>query len=311
MSGGEKKQAYLQKLAKLFDEYTKLLVVSADNVGSNQFQKIRIALRGKGTIVMGKNTIMRKAIRGCLEAHPDLEVLLPWVKGNIGFVMTSGDLSSIRNIINENKSTAAARVGIIAPNDVIIEAGPTGLEPTKTSFLQALNIQSKISKGQVDIAKDVHLIKEGQKVGNSEATLLQMLKIEPFRFGLKVLTVYDEGDVYDPSVLDIDQQELLENFGKALGNVSALSLATNTPTLASVPHTIIQGYKNVLSVGFGTNYSFPALEKMKNAASSVPAKAAPPAKGKDAPKEDKKKEEPKKEEKEEEEEEDMGFGLFD
>lgn len=52
---------------------------------------------------MGKNTTIRKAIRGQLDKNPGLEKLLPYVKGNVGFVFTNADLPAIRDIIQANK----------------------------------------------------------------------------------------------------------------------------------------------------------------------------------------------------------------
>jgi large subunit ribosomal protein LP0 len=49
------------------------LQVNADNVGSKQMQQIRISLRGHAIVLMGKNTMMRKAIRGHLSNNPKLE----------------------------------------------------------------------------------------------------------------------------------------------------------------------------------------------------------------------------------------------
>ena len=55
------------------DEYPKLFVVGVDNVGSKQMQQTRQSMRGRAEILMGKNTMIRKAIRGHLENNPDLE----------------------------------------------------------------------------------------------------------------------------------------------------------------------------------------------------------------------------------------------
>jgi large subunit ribosomal protein LP0 len=63
-----------------------------------------------------------------------------------------------------------------------------------------LNIPTKINKGSVEITADVHLIKTGDKVGASEATLLSKLGIKPFSYGLVILQVYDNGSLYDPKV---------------------------------------------------------------------------------------------------------------
>lgn len=67
------KSNYFTKITQLFDEYNKCFIVGADNVGSRQMQEIRFALRGHAIILMGKNTMMRKAIRGHLENIPSLE----------------------------------------------------------------------------------------------------------------------------------------------------------------------------------------------------------------------------------------------
>ena len=58
------------------------------------------------------------------------------------------------------------------------------------------------------------LIREGQKVGASEATLLGMLKIMPFSYGLVIDQVYDSGAVFEPAVLDITQEHLLERISE-------------------------------------------------------------------------------------------------
>merc|ERR1712142_738613 len=116
-----------------------------------QMQQIRISLRGHGVVLMGKNTIMRKAIRGHLEHNPLLENLLPHLKGNVGLVFTKKDLSEVRTILLENKVAAPAKAGAIAPVNCVIPSQNTGLGPEKTSFFQALAIPTKITRGTIEI----------------------------------------------------------------------------------------------------------------------------------------------------------------
>lgn len=59
---------------------------------------------------------------------------------------------------------------------------------------------------------DVQLIKTGDKVGASEATLLNMLNISPFSFGLVIQQVFDNGSIYNPEVLDITEETLHKRF---------------------------------------------------------------------------------------------------
>jgi len=129
------KAQYFLKVVELFDEYPKCFIVGADNVGSKQMQNIRTSLRGMGVVLMGKNTMMRKAIRGHLENNAQLEKLLPYIKGNVGFVFTKGDLAEVRDKLLESKVRAPARNGAIAPLTVIIPAQNTGLGPEKNFLL--------------------------------------------------------------------------------------------------------------------------------------------------------------------------------
>jgi large subunit ribosomal protein LP0 len=303
------KSAYFLKLVQLFDEYPKCFMVEADNVGSKQMQQIRMSLRGHAVVLMGKNTMMRKAIRGHLAQNPKLEQLLPHIVGNVGFVFTKEELVDIRDMLLENKVKAPARAGAIAPLDVTVPAQNTGLGPEKTSFFQALNIPTKITKGTIEIIADVKLIRTGDKVGMSDSTLLNMLGISPFTYGLIVRKVYDSGTVFDPAILDITEDDLRARFMAGVRNVAAVSLKIGYPNIASVPHSIVNGMKNCIALAAATDITFKEAETMKAFLADPSAFAAVAAAPVAAATEEKKEE--KQEEPEEESDDDMGFGLFD
>lgn len=277
-------------------------------------QAIRTSLRGMGVVLMGKNTMMRKAIRGHLEQNAQLEKLLPHIKGNVGFVFTKGDLAEIRDKLLESKVRAPARAGAIAPLPVIIPAQNTGLGPEKTSFFQALSIPTKISKGTIEIINDVPILKPGDKVGASEATLLNMLNISPFSYGLIINQVYDSGSIFSPEILDIKPEDLRAKFQAGVANLAAVSLEIGYPTIASAPHSIANGFKNLLAIAATTEVEFKEATTIKEFIkdpSKFAAAAAAVAPAASAGAAAEKKEEAKKEESEEEEDDDMGFGLFD
>jgi large subunit ribosomal protein LP0 len=306
----EKKSLYFTKLVGLLEEYHKILIVLCDNIGSAHMQRIRQTLRGKAVLLMGKNTMMRRAIRLHLTEHPAWEGLLPFITGNIGLVFTNDEsLQNIRNICLASKVPAAAKPGIKAPSDVVIPKGITQLEPTKTSFLQALNIASKINKGTIEILQDVPLIKKGDKVGSSESTLLQMLDIRPFEYGLQMVAVYDSGSVIDATVLDMTDDDILSKFVVGVGNVASLSLGINFPTLASFPHVVMNAYKNLLSIAIGTDYMFPQAEQIKQMIENPEAFVSTSAKPTGGEANAEVEAEPEKDP-EEEEDEGMAFDLF-
>jgi large subunit ribosomal protein LP0 len=308
--GRHKKEEYFIKLKALLEEYNAIFIVNVDNVGSNQMHQIRQSLRGQGVVLMGKNTMVRRALKIMLSENPQFEKLMPHVKGNVGFVFTNNDLKEIRNKIVSNRVAAPAKAGAVAPDDVWIPGGNTGMEPGKTSFFQALGIPTKIARGTIEIVQDVHIVRAGTKVGASEAALLNMLGISPFTYGMTVIQVFSEGTAFPPSVLDIEEESLLTQFLSGIKTVAAISLAAHYPTRASVPHSLVNGYKDVLAVAVTIDYKFPLAEKVfayladpsafqavAATETSAPTTAAPV--------------EEKKEEPAEESDDDMGFGLFD
>jgi len=311
ISKKEKKQEYFTKIINLLQDYSKILLVTCDNIGSAHMQRIRKTLRGQAVMLMGKNTMMRKAIRMNLTEHPQWEGILPFITGNIGLVFTNEDLPTVRDICLASKVPAAAKAGIKAPDDVIIPKGLTTLEPTKTSFLQALNIASKINKGTIEILQDVHLIKKFDKVGSSEATLLQMLDIRPFEYGLVMVAVYDNGTTYEAGILDMTDAEILSRFTVGIGNVAALSLGISFPTSAAFPHVVLNGYKNLLAIAVSTDYVFDQAALVKQMAENPDAFASTTSSsttGGSAP--DKPVENEVEKEPSEEEDEGLGFDLF-
>jgi len=313
----DRKKRYKAKFERALQEYKNVLVVTVDNVGSLQLQKIRIALRGQAEIVMGKNTLMRMIMREQAVANPNLETLLPCVRGNMGLIFTNGDLSKVREIVTSNKVPAAAKSGTLAPVDVFVPAGPTGLDPGQTSFFQALNIATKIARGSIEIVANVHLIKKGDKVTSSAVALLGKLDIKPFFYGVIVTNVYENGSMYPVEILDITPSQLMGKFFSGVHKVAALGLAIGYPTEASIGHTVAGGFKKMLALSQATGFEFAEGKAFFSRAAAAPVAAAAPAdagdKGKGKEKGGKKEKEVEKAPEPEPEEEEVagGFGgLF-
>ncbi|XP_059292912.1 large ribosomal subunit protein uL10-like isoform X2 [Lycium ferocissimum] len=313
----QKKVAYDQKLCKYLDLYNQILIVNADNVGSTQLQNVRKGLRGESVVLMGKNTMMKRSVRIHAEntGNDGFLSLIPLLVGNVGLIFTKGDLKEIKEEVAKYKIGAPARVGLVAPVDVIVPPGNTGLDPSQTSFFQVLNIPTKINRGTVEIVTPVELIKKGEKVGSSEAALLAKLGIRPFSYGLIVVSVYDNGSVFSPAVLDLTEDDLVEKFATGVSMVTTLSLAASYPTLAAAPHMFINAYKNVLAVAVESEYSYPQAEQVKEylkdpskfAVATATAAESAASQGDVVDTNQDKKEEAA----EESEEEEALFGLFD
>jgi len=180
-----KKENYWKKLWEITETYKKAIFVDCDNVSSKQINTIRLKLRPLDSVmVMGKNTLMKAALtyrmkepeaddedyeerKDTWKAAPELDKLINLLKGNTGLIFSNGDLSEIKKIIDAESREAPAKVGAVAPDDVWIRAGSTGLDPKQTSFFQSLNIQTKILKTQIEIVNDKKIITAGTKIESS------------------------------------------------------------------------------------------------------------------------------------------------
>merc|ERR1719223_2128014 len=159
--------------------------------------------------------MIRKAMAIGHEQYPDagLDKLQAAILGNIGFIFaTNCSLDDIREVLKKHRRTSAAKSGQVSMVDMSLPAGPSGMDPSQTSFFQALNIGTKIVKGQIELVSDFPILKIGEKVSPSAAVLLGKLNIKPFEYGMELDQVFQDGSVFAAAVLDISDELLIEKF---------------------------------------------------------------------------------------------------
>jgi len=316
-----KKQSYFDKLIDLCVNHPNALLVGVDHVASKTMQNIRMEFRGKATVLMGKNTMIRKGLQIGHERHPEagMDKLRSSINGNMGFIFAtnpSTTLDDIREILKKHVRSAAAKAGQLSPVDLNLPSGPTGMDPSQTSFFQALNIGTKIVKGQIELVSEFPILKLGDKVSASGAVLLNKLNIKPFEYGMEVQQVYQDGSVFAAAVLDIKDEVLIQKFLAGIANMAAFSREVGIPTEAGLPHAFGNAFKNIAALIADADFTFKEVEDVKKFledpdayAAANPVAAAPAAAASGGGAAAAKKEE-KKAAEEEEEEEDMDFDLF-
>jgi large subunit ribosomal protein LP0 len=288
----EEKQAYEANVNRLLDTYEKIVFCNMDNVTSQQMHNVRRDLRGKAEILMGKKTMQRKIILRRAEAASatalDKAMKTKFVddnllSGNVALAFTSAPISELNEVFLRYRNQAPARVGAVAPCDVVVAAGNTGMEPTMTSFFQALNIATKISKGTVEIISDKKVLATGDKVDTSTAALLQKLKISPFFYAVEVMASWEKGVLFTKEDLSITEESMEKQVLGAINNVTALSLGAGVLTEASFPHVVTDGFKNLLAACIETEYEFEEFDGKNLKKSIKEGKAAPAAAAAAAP----------------------------
>jgi len=311
-----KKTAYFNKLIDLCIESPQALIVGIEHVTSKQLQQIRIELRGSAVVLMGKNTMIRKALAVGHERRPELgfDKLRAAIVGNLGFIFaTNCTVDDIRAVIDSHRRQAAAKAGQVSMCNLSLPAGPTGMDPSQTSFFQALNIGTKIVKGQIELVTDFPILRMGEKVPASSAILLGKLNIKPFEYGMEILQVFQDGSVFPASVLEMSNDVLIQKFMQGVAHMAAFSRELGIPSEAALPHMFGNAFRNIAALVAEIDFTFQEVEAVKQfladpdafrAANPVGASGASPAAESSAMGTAKAVIE------EEEEEEEMDFDLF-
>jgi len=209
--------------------------------------------------------MIRRVMMDLVEAnkYPQLDSLLQsdLIKFNVALIFTSvNDLAEVRKTVESNQVPAAAKTGVLAPVDVTLPAGPTGLDPGQTAFFQAANIATKITKGSIELINPVTLIRKNEKVSSTAVALLTKMGIRPFHFGISVSSVYENGFIYKAAVLDLTKEDLLRKFVNGVSYVACVSLGARYPTLASVVHSVARGYQRIAAIALETSYTFDEIK---------------------------------------------------
>lgn len=224
------KKEVLAEYVKLAKEYPIVGAVDMENLPTKQLQNMRAQLRGKVVLKVGKRRLMKIALEKAAKEKPGLEKLIPYLKGMPGLLFTKENPFSLYKTLDKNKSTAPAKAGQTAPNDVVVPAGPTGFAPGPIiGELGGLGIPAGIEGGKVAIKKDTVVVKDGETINAQLAAILTRLGIEPMEIGLALTATYEDGNIFTKDVLAIDETEYLDNITK--GHRWAFNLAMEAGVL--------------------------------------------------------------------------------
>lgn len=182
-----KKENYWERLQEVAYKYKNCLFVNSDNVSSLQISKLRFRLRGIGAyMIMGKNTLMKASLTAAntkpeegdddyetrkdnWEFSPSIEKIIGQLRGNTNLIFTNGDLSEVKAVLDTEVRESPAKPGMLAPKDVSVPVGPTGLDPKQTGFFQTLQIQTKIVRGQIDIVAEKQVVFKDTRVDSTQS----------------------------------------------------------------------------------------------------------------------------------------------
>jgi large subunit ribosomal protein L10 len=199
-------------------------VASIHEIPAKQFQSIRGELRGKVSIRVSKKTLVKQAFEK--SGKKDLAKLEPSMAGEVALLFTDINSFKLFRQLEDQKVTSRAKPGHRPPEDVWVQKGETPFSPGPiVSQLQKVGIPARIERGKVVILKDTLFVKAGEVIDRARCDILADLGIEPMRIGLDVSAIFEDGMVFDRSVLDVDEEEMRGQM--SLAAQQAFNLAFN------------------------------------------------------------------------------------
>lgn len=226
-----KKIQTVKEVKKLMGEYQVIGILNMHNLPGRQLHEIRNKIRGKAVIRMVKKRLITIILK-----EKKLDVLEPYIQGEPALFLSKEDSFKIARVLQNSKSEALAKPGDIAPEDIIIPAGPTNLPPGPAiGELQKIKLPAGVEGDKIVIKKDTVVAKEGEEISAAVADVLSKLKIMPMEIGLNLIAVWENGTVYDKDILFIPEDHYLNEIKLAVGQAFNLSVNAGIVTKETVP----------------------------------------------------------------------------
>jgi large subunit ribosomal protein L10 len=224
----EWKREEVDDIVDLLESYDSVGVVDIAGIPSRQLQAMRRDLYGSAELRVSRNTLVVRALE---EVDEGLEELTEFVSGQVGLVATNDNPFGLFKQLEASKTPAPINAGEVAPNDVVIPEGDTGVDPGPfVGELQQVGANARIQDGSIQVLEDSVVLEAGEEVDQQLANVLSELGIEPKEVGLDLRGVYADGVMFGPEELELDIEEYREDFASASAAARNLSVNAVYPT---------------------------------------------------------------------------------
>ena len=246
----EWKKEEVQELKAIINQYDVIGIVDLMNIPAKQLQEMRKALKGKAVIRMSKMNLIDLALADCNDDKNNLVDLSNHMEGQVALIATEMNPFKLYKILEDSKTSAPAKPGSIASDDIIVPEGDTGFEPGPfLGELQQVGIPAKIDKGKICVQKETVVVKAGEEVSKQVAATLSRMEINPMEVGIDLKAVYEEEAIYTSDILAIDEEQTLADVQNAFRNAFNLSVNAAIPTDETISTIITLAYTRAINVG--------------------------------------------------------------
>jgi large subunit ribosomal protein L10 len=222
------KREEVDELVDFIDSYASVGIVGVAGIPSRQLQNMRRDLHGSAAVRMSRNTLVHRALEAVGEGHGQLA---EFVSGQVALIGTNDNPFGLFQQLEASKTPAPINAGEVAPNDIVIPEGDTGVDPGPfVGELQQVGAEARIMDGSIQVTADSMVLEAGEEVSTELANVLAELGIEPKEVGLDLRSVYSEGVLFAPEELAIDVEEYRDDIASAAAAGRNLSVNAAYPT---------------------------------------------------------------------------------
>jgi large subunit ribosomal protein L10 len=232
------KREEVDDIVATIESYDSVGVVDITGIPSRQLQDMRRDLHGTAKLRVSRNTLIVRALE---EVDEGLEDLTQFVSGQVGLVGTNENPFGLYQQLEASKTPAPIRAGEVAPNDIVIPEGDTGIDPGPfVGELQSVGANARIQDGSIQVLEDSTVLDAGGEVSADLANVLNELGIEPKEVGLDLRGVHADGVLFEPEELELDVEEYQSDVEAAAARARNLAINAVVPTAQTAPALLQQ-----------------------------------------------------------------------
>ncbi len=202
----------------LVGQYKVIGIADLRDFPANLLQKVKKSVDGAVFKVTSKNVLKKvleeRGHKDIIEKLPDQPLL----------ILTNKNAFELYSAIKKSKARSKAKIGMLAPIDIVVPAGDTGLPPGPAlSDLKKVGIKAQVRGATIFVPDDTVIVKSGSIINSDVVSTLSKLDIKPVELMLEVVLLKEDGTIYKKDVLDIDRESIISQL--ALAYNQSLSLA--------------------------------------------------------------------------------------
>ena len=248
------KKKTVKEMNSLIKENPIVGIVNLEGLPAQQLQAMRSDLRETVTLFMTKKRLMKIALENAKAEKKGIEELEQHLVGMPALLVTKESPFKLSKTLAKSKTAAPAKAGQIAPNDIIVPAGPTPFAPGPViSELGEAGLEVGVENGKVAVKEDSVVAKKGEEITAKVADVLTRLDIKPMTIGLDLVAAYEEGLIYGKDVLEIDEQEYINNVNTAAAHGINLAFEVGWVMKENIEQFISKAFNEAKALGIEQN----------------------------------------------------------